>query len=96
MIHKNSAVAIFIEIEKQEKALKKPYNSQRMTFLIKRKMNIKQRRKLIQQGASRKQINRNTKHLDRKERRCYPRGKAWERVVDNVYNDMVKALHDDL
>ena len=88
-LDRNSAVTIFIEAEAHERGLRSAYLSQRSAFLIKQKLRIKTRIRLAKQGASRKQLHANTKHLDRKQRQCYPRGKAWEKVADNVYLDML-------
>lgn len=65
---------MFKEHIKHEMGIKKDYIPN-----VRNGLNYKDRLRLRKRGAHLKLGN---KHLDRKVLKCYPRGKAWLRIVD--------------
>lgn len=88
-LNKNSFIFILYTTGKNEQHIKRSYTDQRTRDLAKRGLRIKQKLKLIKRGASRSQLSPKTKHLDRKVRHCYPRGKAWLKVYENSWDAML-------
>lgn len=88
-LNKNSIAFILRAAGKNEQHIKRSYTNQRTHDLAKRGLMFKQKLKLIKRGASRGQLSPKTKHLDRKVRNCYPRGKAWIKVYENSLRTML-------